>query len=487
MARPRDGNRAGTPRREVLLGLPARLLLVLLSSALAFASFPPWGYAPLAWVALLPLFAAIVGASPPATRLLGLLWGLLFYGGSLWWFTRIFGPAAVALWGILAFTVWAFALVLERVLRRWGLGAALALAPVLWTGIDLFRCEIWFFRFSWLQLGLSQVTSPQVLQLASVVGVYGLTFLIVASNCGLAWLFLRGRRWVAWASTVGTVAAAALLGLVPVRSPEPAERSVVAGAVQTEMGDPSRLEELIAEAGGRGARLIVCPEYALTEFPLEDPGLLAELASGARGAGAYVVVGCKERVPGRDDERGFYNAALILAPDGSAVGTYHKHHPIQFFNDGVPGRELPAFATSLGRLGVAICYDVDFASVTRGLVRNGAELLVVPNFDEMTWGVTEHIQHSWMAPARAVEHRRWIVRSASSGISQIIDPYGNVTGSLAVGDEGVVVGSVEAKASFTAYDRVGYVVPYACLAGTVLVLLASVVPPPIGRAKRGGG
>jgi apolipoprotein N-acyltransferase len=460
-----------------------RLGLTALSATLLALCFEPFAVAPLAWVALVPLLVALWGASPSLTRGLAFLFGMAFYGLTVHWLFVIFGTAAIALIGILAATTWAFGLCVSLLQRRFGPQWAALLAPVAWLGVDLFRCELWYFRFPWAQIGFSQVEAPLVLQLASVVGVYGLTFLIVLCNAGLACVLVRhGLRWGLLAAA-SAIAAGALIGRVQLRDWPDAAPSFCVAAIQTEASDLEMNLALTAEAASRGAQLVVWPEYSLMDYPLDDPRLLPRLSQAAREARAYLAVGCKERVPG-GPEGAFHNATLVLDPGGNVIGSYHKRYPVQFFNDGVKGQSFPAFPTLFGRMGIAICYDLDFAPVSRKLVSNGAEFLVIPSYDAIWWGRNQHLQHSAMAPGRAVEHRRWVLRATSSGISQIIDPSGNVVESLGIGEEGVLVGEMAPGAGLTPYDRGGYLISHICLALTVAFLIVEAAGD-LARWRRG--
>ena len=185
------------------------------------------------------------------------------------------------------------------------------------------------------------------------------------------------------------------------------------GAIQTEASDLDTDLELTAACAEAGPRLIVWPEYALMDYPLDDEAVLGRIAGAARDADAYLVVGCKERIPGETDEKRYWNAALLIGPNGDALGSYHKNHPVQFFSDGAMGGEYPTFDTDFGRLGTAICYDMDFAPVFRRLVNNGAEVLAVPTYDAIWWGELQHDQHSAMA--RALPSQRHMLRRSRAG------------------------------------------------------------------------
>jgi apolipoprotein N-acyltransferase len=237
----------------------------------------------------------------------------------------------------------------------------------------------------------------------------------------------------------------------------------------------------------------------------------------ARDLDTTLVVGCKEAAPetARLDwlraqafagERRFYNTALLLSPQGRVLGSYHKAHPIPFFLDGVPGGEngthvpdyqqengtivpdyerngthepdyqrdgtiVPdykrVFATEAGRVGVAICFDFDFAHTSRQLVRSGAELLAVPTYDDADWGAAQHLQHSAMIAVRAVEHRRAVVRAASSGISQIVGPDGALLAQVPTLQSGAASAAVPLVQGLTFHDRAGYLLPYLCAGATL--------------------
>jgi len=102
------------------------------------------------------------------------------------------------------------------------------------------------------------------------------------------------------------------------------------------------------------------------------------------------------------------------------------------------------------------------------VTEQGAELLVSPTLDYLEWGNLQHTQHSDMSGARAVEAGLWLVRAASSGRSQIIDPLGRERASLANGLEGVLTGEAYLLDGGTFYSRRGWLFAPAALALTAL-------------------
>src|SRR5207244_2116464 len=141
------------------------------------------------------------------------------------------------------------------------------------------------------------------------------------------------------------------------------------------------------------------------------------------------------------------------------------------FQDGVPGDRRPVFPLDQGTLGVAICYDLDAPEVAASLVRAGATVLVVPTYDAMDWGRTQHVHHELLLRLRAVETDRWIVRAASSGRSEVVDPHGLPSAEgVGIGETGFVTVAYGHRENRTLGSH-AYVLGPAAAAGTVLVLL----------------
>jgi apolipoprotein N-acyltransferase len=80
--------------------------------------------------------------------------------------------------------------------------------------------------------------------------------------------------------------------------------------------------------------------------------------------------------------------------------------------------------TSLGKLGVAICYDMDYPDVARRLVQAGAEVFLVPNMDPDEWGELQLTQHRLMFQMRAAECGRWLARADVAGGTSVAAPNG---------------------------------------------------------------
>ncbi|MEU9059447.1 carbon-nitrogen hydrolase family protein [Streptomyces sp. NPDC048430] len=208
------------------------------------------------------------------------------------------------------------------------------------------------------------------------------------------------------------------------------------------------LDEAAARAAAAGARLLVCPELFLTGYAIGDA--VPELAEPADGPAARAVAGICVRhglaihygYPEREDEAVF-NAAQLIGPDGAPLANYRKTHLYGGFEEEwfTPG-EQPVVQAELDgmRVGLLICYDVEFPENVRAHALAGTELLLVPTalMHPFTF-VAESV-----VPVRAFENQLYIayVNRAGSegefdftGLSCLAGPDGTVRVRAGRGEE----------------------------------------------------
>ncbi|MFH1230689.1 MAG: hypothetical protein V1709_04245, partial [Planctomycetota bacterium] len=185
-----------------------RFVLAGLSGVLLLLSFPPFAYGIFGWLALVPLLVAIFSSpSWKVAGLSGLITGLVFYTASLSFFWEIFGVFGLILSNVLSIYIAIFAISVWLLVNRIGLGKSFFFVPVFWVGIELFRSELYFLRFPWLGIGYSQAPYNVLIQICDIVGVYGLSFVVLSVNALIAWFLLeriRRRRWV-WSCWVAVI------------------------------------------------------------------------------------------------------------------------------------------------------------------------------------------------------------------------------------------------------------------------------------------
>ena len=248
-------------------------------------------------------------------------------------------------------------------------------------------------------------------------------------------------------AALGPALAAAGAAPVSSRSGSPPRKVIIGTAMQAFWvpypGLRSRLDELtaiidrMAEASqrryGRGLDLAVLPETAITgEAGLDAlarsvpfAGLVSEtFARAARRHRCYIVVPSYFREA--DDAQRCANAAVLVNRLGDAVGTYRKVHLV-VSGDGKtmeggssPGRQHPVFACDFGKVGIQICYDMEFDGGWRELARQGAEIIAWP---------TQSPQTAQPA-ARAAEQRCYIVSSTWRHNASVFEPTGKIAAQI---------------------------------------------------------
>ena len=493
-------------------------------------SMPKPALAPLGWVALGPLCLAVARtASRPAPRgprpfLLGLVTGLVAFAATISWTSDVLaifgGLNAVLAWGLAALLIAylavypaIFSLALTTAVARAGT-AALAVAPLLWVGTEGLRGTL-FTGFPWVLLGYSQSDTVAPLQVASLVGIYGLSGLVACPSAALALLATRDRR----RSRPHLVAAALLLALPAagaawgawrvgqqalVQGPAIRVALVQGNIPQGQKWDPAyrdrildRYLSLTQEASQQRVDLVVWPESS-TPFVFGRDGLQTEVMRAAvRRARVPVVFGSDEVV----DEREFYNAALVMDERGEIIGSYRKMQLVPFgeyipvrwllffaqplvegFSDFSAGESLTLLPVGAHRLSVAVCYEAVFPWLSRRAVGQGSQMLATITNDAWYGMSAAPYQHFQQARVRAVETGRYLVRAANTGISGVVDPYGRIVVQSPLFQTGLWIGEARWLDGHTVYVRLGDSLMWTCMLVTGAVLLL----PLWERARRHG-
>lgn len=390
-------------------------------------------------------------------------------------------PALVGLVGYCA-AFWALVPLVFTLLRRTGLAATVAF-PCAVVTTEWFRSIV--TGFPWGLWGYSQARNTVLLQLVSLAGVYGLSWLIawvaalLEAYRGARHTRQAGRRglWV-----IGAIAAAFGLGwaLLPGAgvAPEVGPRvAIVQGNIEQRMKNRDaefretiweRYMTLSHEAMRQGAQIVIWPEGA---WPISLGTARKELRMPRTMApfGAPLLVGAVTF--DTDGPLRVYNSALWADAKLDILGRYDKQRLVPF-GEYVPWRAVlpveklvPGLAdytpgtssTPLGpaAVGVLICYDGVFPELSRAAVRAGATWLA--NLTNDGWyGVSSApYQHRDFYIVRAVETGRWVARAANSGVSFFVDPQGRLHGETALHSAAVTLATVPPRSTLTPYVYCG--------------------------------
>jgi apolipoprotein N-acyltransferase len=494
-----------------LLKSRADVALAMVSGALFVLSFPKFGHPAFGWIALTPLLVALTGATLRRAFLLGLTTGIIYFTGTLYWITGVMALyGGLQTWvavlinaGLIAYLALfpaLFALITRRIVMAYGRSVLMA-APVVWVATELGRAYI--TSFPWELLGYSQVTVLPIAQLASLFGVYGLSMLLAAVSAALAFA-ATARRWAPLVAVLAVVLAVAVWGSRRVaasewtRAGEPIRIGMIQGNVdQGQKWDVTRASaifqdyvNLTRQAIREGSQLVLWPESStpfLFEENLPAANVVRTLAEQAR---VPIVFGSDQIERGRPDR--YFNSAFLVRADGTTGGVYRKMHLVPF-GEYVPFQRLLFFAAPLTeqagtfspglnpellpvdghRLSVAICYEVVYPDLVRQFVAGGSELLTTITNDAWFGRTSAPMQHFQQAAMRAIENGRYLVRSANTGISGIVDPYGRVLAQTPIFESAVLVGEARFLRTSTFFSRHGDVLAYASVVATLVLLVVA--------------
>jgi apolipoprotein N-acyltransferase len=494
-----------------------RLVLAIVSGLALAAAFPTVDLTPLAWVGLVPLLLAIRTRRPRAAFGLGWLTGLTFWLATCYWIVNTIGhytsvPVPIAM-GVLfimssALAVYhgAFAAGVRWMEDR-GL-PAIWIAPALWVTLEWLRG--WFFiGFPWAALGYSQWRFHDLVQMAEVTGVYGVSAVVVFFNV-VAAAVLRERGRGVRPSFPALVVVTLLVTLLPflgrMRAASvaamPAVGHVRIGLAQGNIAqdrkwDPSfqgetmaRYRELTLDAARNGAQLVAWPETAAPFFFQEQGPLRDEMLDIAHEAGVPIIFGSpafRQTVDGHIQQ---LNRAYLLMPDGRENGSYDKIELVPF-GEYVPFARVLFFVsqmvtTAVGQIGagvthtvfdvasdkfgVLVCYEGIFPALTRTFVDGGADFLVNVTNDAWYGQTSAPYQHLVQGTFRAIENRVPMVRAANTGISAVIDADGRIRWQGPLFEELWHVDDVSWTGVRTFYTRFGDVFVYLCALTTVIAI-----------------
>ena len=441
--------------------LAGRLALCAGAGLLLAAAFPPWSVPYLMPVGIVFLASALKGADGRAAFYGGVLTGALYLGGTQFWLCSVFGFSAVSLIALVgAFTV-IFCCLLPRLEKVFPKIPLSLLAATLWVGLEHYRAEWFPLNFGWGALGYSIAGRPAFAPLVSLIGVYGISWILVFLSFACR---SDGRRALAL-----TAIWTALCLYNP--APPAPERPLKVRLVQT-MADENYLTAQTSTAKDAGIDIVLWPEYAVMEDPTNR--LWPRIQAAVRSSGAHLIFGGKDYQGHRSDEI-YKNTAYTLSPQGEILGKHVKNHTVHFINDGIKGTEARAVPTPLGKIGVGICFDMDYSDVARRLAADGAEVFLVPNMDPGEWGPVQAQGHRLLFAMRAMENGRWLARADVAGGTSVNAPTGQVTARVSTPGDATLDATVGRIPRKTLYTRFGWAFGPLCTWLSLLSGVAAVI------------
>ncbi|MBI3354151.1 MAG: apolipoprotein N-acyltransferase, partial [Nitrospirae bacterium] len=516
------------------------IFLAASSGLLIAISFPRFNLYPVAWIGIIPLLTVLKDKDKKDAFYLGWLVGATSFIVIINWVTitmynygKVPLPVSYTIMFLLAAYLGLYTAIfsyLFNLIKDRSPQIRLVIGPSLWVTLELIRNYL-LTGFPWAQLGYSQYEFMELIQIADITGVYGISFLIVMVNIAITETAIlikkRGRKERGhYRNLIALIAIPVLIlimvysyGYIKLSSP-PFNSPLTKGGqrgVKEEMrgfldnGNTQKMRigliqgnieqgkkwdvkfkretidiylTLSKKAKSEGAGLIIWPETAAPFFFEQEREYQNELTTFAKQNSVYLLIG-SPAMKGRD---GLLNSAYLISPKGDVLYRYDKIHLVPFgeyvpltnilffinkmvegIGDFVPGEDYTIMKTDGARFGVVICYEIIFPELVREFVKRDANLMVTITNDAWFGVSSAPYQHFSMAVFRAVENRVPVIRAANTGITGIIDASGRIIKTTDIFAETYITDEIAISEVHkkTIYTKYGDIFSYLCAAAII--------------------
>lgn len=481
-------------------------LLPVLTGSLLTLSFQRIGLGFVAWVAYVPLIAFVFRSRTSARAFFGgFIAGAIAQFALLAWIPRVLirygglsGALAWFAFGLMVTVLACFpaiACAVTKHLARRGGTICFLLFPAVWVVFEYALSLVPFGGLPWILAGYSQSDYLNIVQIADITGVFGISFLILWTGTALVWFATYpGSRIRACAPLV---AAALLIGACLVYGEASLRRwgrvppnFRVAMLQQNISFDDS--ERVLAEKFRTGyvrmadtlkpgdADLLILPESPSPVSFQYDNSYQRTLQDLARRYSLGLIFN-NIRSSETASASVYFNSAYFLDRNGALTGIYDKIHLVPFgeyiplsrlftFAETItkdvasfsPGKEVRVLTVGDRPANALICFEAVFPDLARRFVRKGSQLMVNLTNDAWYGDSAAPYQHLAIARCRAVENRRYLLRATNSGISAIVEPSGKIQMSTGLFQEAVGKGRFAFIEGMTPYTRYGDVFVFLC-------------------------
>lgn len=514
------------------------LLLSGIAWGLFAFAFPPLPLGPAALLLLVPWFI-VLDRYNRNTAIFATFWsGMIYNTVNYYWIYNVMNvdsaPSGLICLGVFlliaffsAYSVFAaFIYTLAKNIKFGGRAWLLALYPIFYAGLEMTRTR-GDFAFPWSHLGYVFGNTLESLQALSVIGIFGYTALIIASNMMVAkaiespWKLSAGDNRTKFVLAKLPLAAPAVIlaallvhGNVVLSRPEaqpfygaeapetPLMAMVQPSIQQGEKWSKARFDSITAKTFGMvndsvtaGTNLIILAETAVPDHIRRQPATIRELHRLAERHNAAVLTGAldfKRNGPESPRKYDIYNASFLFTPEDShSYQRYIKKHLVPFSEripfddifpilnyvdlgegDFVPGKETPVYEPF--KWTPFICYDAIFGDLVREAINAGSRLMVNITNDGWFGRSTAPYQHLNLVRYRAIENGMPTARLANSGVTAFIDQYGHFDKNTEIFTDRVVSRKMQLKTRDTPYQHYGDSVETALLWFFLLYLIAVV-------------
>ena len=457
-----------------------RILLSLSSAILLVEGVIRYHY--IIWIAFVPLLLAIHKETFIYRIIYGAIWAI-FISFYLFYPVLNYGVKFLIAFFIYCGSLGAILTWLAEYLRQNRAKAIGMLTfPALWVALEFLR-TLGPISFP-MSLASTFYRNLPFIQLTSITGVYGISFLITLVNVIIfEWVTFFYERKSAKTLIAATVIMALILSANmfwgrsiflqrEVKKGKTVKIAVIQGSIPTWMYRHEKnkfykktIEETyfrMSEQANKDYRpeLVIWPENAINRWALEAQDLKRKLFDMAKKYGNSMIVGALHL----DEAGNSYNTAFIINESGKSIDRYEKIRLLPLAETFFSGRNQKVFDMPFGKIGILICFESMYPQMSRAAIKKGAETLFILTNDAGFKNTHLAGLHARETIFRAIENRCTVIRAAQSGISMVVDKYGRTIKSTDLFDPTIMYSDVYlTEETGSPYNRVGDIFVYICL------------------------
>ncbi len=385
---------------------------------------------------------------------------------------------------------------LDRLLfsRFTGFLATLVL-PISWVTVEFINAKLNPY-VGWGLIAYTQHGNLPLLQILSITGIWGVTFLMAwfASTVNWVWennfewgkiqnslaiytailvavLLFGGARLIMFPPNAKTVRIASVTAPVPRGSISDLTEEEKVAKVLNDKKIHDNLFKLSQIGVRSGAKMILWSEANAQVEKADEPELIERGRTFAQQHNVYLSMALFTAIP---DQYRRENKTVTVDPNGEIISVYFKSRPPPgepvVIGDGI----IPVMDTPFGKTSSVICSDMDSPfHLRQQSVKEGIDIMLAPSWD---WREIDPY-HTWMTAFRGIENGFSVVRQTNDGLSQASDYQGNILASMDhfTTDEHVMISQVPIKGSITIYSRIGDVFAWLCIVALAMMIVKKVI------------
>ena len=502
------------------------ILCILISSFLCILCFPKFSLWWISFVALIPFFFALENAKTSLKQIFyGILWSVFFGCGMGYWvYSTLINyyevPFAKAVLFFILCLICPIILIygsftfLYRFLYKDSLFFYALVVPSVWVLAEYLK-ELIPFMIPWGGLGYALIPFSGFIQIADIVGAYGVTFIVVMVN-SLLWCFLHRMRTIRTSGGANKILLPLILSFLLIAIPviygkyKLNAMNNVIGNLYEENHDAhavliqgnfslkerwsgmgfyhrvSRYLEMTGKGKDIGERVIIWPETTLNSSSKLNDKLFMEMMRFIGKNSLLISGGLKQDKDAGD----VYNCAYFISGQGH-LSRYDKHILLPYSetsplidlldtyysapSEFKPGKTTVSIKTPIGRVGTSICFEILYPGFVRRSVKDGAQYLV--NISNDSWFGDSPMPYAHLdgSRMRAIENRRFLLRASNSGISAIISPVGKIIRQSRLFVQQRVDGKFVKLDQMSFYTKYGNLVLYGAILFLLIVLIQMII------------